>query len=171
MQNKRPENHESHDYFKLYINQVPGDDFLLILKNALVSSMDFFKNLPADKWDYRYAEGKWSIKEVLMHIMDTERIFAYRALRIARNDKTPLQGFEQDDYVPFYDAGNRSVDSLLQEFEAVRQATIAQFQYFDEAMLDRMGTASEHPVSVRALGYMIAGHEIHHLNVTRERYL
>ncbi len=171
MTNRRPEDHESHDYFKLYINQVSGDDFLQTLKEAHHNSMEFYKKLPVEKWDYRYDEGKWSIKEVLIHILDTERIFAYRALRISRNDKTPLQGFEQDDYVPFYNVENRSITSLIDEYDALRRSTIAMFQNFDDAMLERMGTASEHPVSVRALGYMIAGHEIHHLRILRERYL
>lgn len=171
MTNRRPEDHESHDYFKLYINQVSGADFLKTLKEAHHNSMEFYKKLPVEKWDYRYGEGKWSIKEVLIHILDTERIFAYRALRISRNDKTPLQGFEQDDYVPFYNVENRSITSLIDEYDALRRSTIAMFQNFDDAMLERMGTASEHPVSVRALGYMIAGHEIHHLRILRERYL
>ncbi len=171
MTNRRPEDHESHDYFKLYINQVSGDDFLQTLKEVHHNSIEFYKKIPVEKWDYRYDEGKWSIKEVLIHILDTERIFAYRALRIARNDKTPLQGFEQDDYVPFYNVENRSITSLLDEFDALRRSTIAMFQNFDDAMLERMGTASEHPVSVRALAYMIAGHEIHHLRILRERYL
>ncbi len=168
---KRPADKESHDYFKLYINQVPGDDFVQTLKNSLVSTYTLLKSLDASTWDFRYDEGKWTIKEVMIHIMDTERIFAYRALRISRNDMTPLPGFEQDDYAPHYDANNRSIKSILKEFKAVRKATIAMFRNFNDEMFERIGTASDHPVSARALGYMIAGHEIHHIRIIRERYL
>ena len=101
MEFKRPADHESHDYYKLYINQVEGNDFLQVLKNALDETITFLESLAPAKWDYRYAEGKWSIKEVMIHILDSERVFAYRALRISRNDTTPLPGFEQNDYVPY----------------------------------------------------------------------
>lgn len=168
---KRPAAHESNDYFKLYINQVDGNDFLQTLKSSEASTVAFLQNLESAKWDDRYAEGKWSIKEVLIHMLDTERIFGYRALRISRNDQTPLAGFEQDDYVPFYDVENRSINSIIEEFRSVRQATIEMFKHFNGEMLERMGTASGHPISVRALGFMIAGHEIHHLRIIRERYL
>lgn len=168
---QRPADHESHDYFKLYINQVTGDDFLQTLKDSLSSTLELLKNLEDSKWDYRYAEGKWSIKEVMIHIMDTEKIFAYRALRFSRNDMTSLPGFDQDDYAPFYNAENRSIKSILKEFKAVRKATIAMYKNFSDEMLNRIGTASEHPVSVRALGFMIAGHEVHHVKIIRERYL
>ena len=167
----RPADHESHDYFKLYINQVSGNDFVQTLKDSLQSTLQLLKNLDDSKWDFRYAEGKWSIKEVMIHIMDTERIFAYRALRISRNDMTPLPGFEQDDYAPFYDPDNRSIESIIDEYEAVRKATISMFKNFNDDMLGRIGTASESPVSARALGFMVAGHEIHHVRILNERYL
>ncbi len=168
---KRPEDHESHDYFKLYINQVPGDNFLRVLKTSYLSTLLLLENMDLEKWNFRYAEGKWSIKEVMLHILDTERIFAYRALRVSRNDMTPMPGFEQDDYVPFYDAENRSIKSILKEYKAVRRASIAQFKNFNDDMLGRVGTASEHAISARALGFMIAGHEIHHVRILKERYL
>ena len=127
--------------------------------------------MPPDKLTYRYAENKWTIKEILVHIMDDERIYAYRALRIARNDKTPLPGFEQDDYVPFSKANQRSLASILREYKTVRQATVSLFTSFNMEDLLRIGTANDHPVSVRALAWHIAGHELHHLNIIKERYL
>ncbi len=171
MTHQRPAAQESHDYYKLYIGQVPGDDFMSVLNNLNTSTTQLLENLPTEKWDYRYAEGKWSIREVLLHIIDTERIMAHRALRIARNDMTPMPGFDQDDYIPYCDADARSIPSLLQEYRAVRAATLAQFDYFNDEMLARIGTASERPFSPRALGFIIAGHELHHLNVLHERYL
>ncbi|MFT5166695.1 MAG: putative damage-inducible protein DinB [Saprospiraceae bacterium] len=167
----RPADQESHDYFKLYINQVSGDDFVQTLKESLASTLELLKNLEDSKWDFKYAEGKWSIKEVMIHVMDTERIFAYRALRISRNDMTSLSGFEQNDYAPYYDVDNRSIKSILKEFKAVRKASIAMFKNFNDEMLARIGTASDHAVSARALGFMIAGHEIHHIKIIKERYL
>ena len=171
MELKRPADHESHDYYKLYINQVVGDDFIGTLHSALTETVAFLESLEPSKWDYRYAEGKWSIKEVMIHILDAERVFAYRALRISRNDQTPLPGFDQDDYVPHYDVSNRSIESILQEYKATRMGTISMFQNFNEEMMQRMGTASGFPVSVRALGYMLTGHEIHHMRIVRERYM
>ena len=171
MKTTRPEAHESHDYYKLYINQVEGDDFLQVLKDNLISTVSLLSNLESEKWDFRYAEGKWSIKEVMIHIMDTEQVFAYRAMRISRNDKTPLPGFDQNDYVPFYDAGNRSPESIINEFTAFRLGTIEMFENFNDDMMGRMGKASDFDVSVRALAFMLTGHEIHHVRIIKERYL
>ena len=168
---KRPEKKEASGYFWGYIDQVPEMDFLKVLRNSLVSSIAALDALSESRWDYRYDTGKWSIKEAWLHVIDTERIMAYRALRIARNDKTPLVGFEQDDYVPYSDAENRSPASILREFEAVRIATLRQFEYYDEEVLNRLGTASNSPFSVRALGFIIAGHERHHMKIINERYL
>jgi len=103
--------------------------------------------------------------------MDAEQVFAYRAMRISRNDQTPLPGFEQNDYVPYYDVENRSVESIMEEFKALRLSTIAMFENFNDAMMERLGTASGFQVSVRALAFMLAGHEIHHMRIVRERYL
>jgi len=117
------------------------------------------------------AEGEWTIKEILVHMMDTERIFCYRALRIARNDLTPLPGFEQDDYVPYSRANEREGEALLAEYAAVRQATLTFFESLDGQAILRAGTVNGNRVSVRALVWMIAGHELHHLNSIRENYL
>jgi len=171
MKHIRPADHESHDYYKLYINQVPGDNVVQVLKDTMLNTLALLETLDIEKWDFRYAEGKWSIKEVMIHIMDAEQVFAYRAMRISRNDQTPLPGFEQNDYVPYYDVENRSVESIMEEFKALRLSTIAMFENFNDAMMERLGTASGFQVSVRALAFMLAGHEIHHMRIVRERYL
>ena len=124
-----------------------------------------------EKEDYRYAEGKWTIKELMQHIIDTERIFNYRALRFARNDELALQGFEQDDYNDVAQANSRDFKSILNEFNALRISTIMMYQSFTDEMLKRIGTASNSPMSVRALGYLSAGHTGHHIRVFQERYL
>ena len=120
---------------------------------------------------YRYAEGKWTIKEVLVHIIDDERIYAYRALRFARNDKTELPGFDQDPYAFYSNANVRSIESIIEEYEAVRMSTITLFNGFSDDVMLRSGVANNNEVTVRALGYHIAGHELHHLNILKNRYL
>ncbi|MEZ4793626.1 MAG: DinB family protein [Gelidibacter sp.] len=162
---------EYNPYYKTYLNQTKNLDLKTGLPSNHEQVLAFLKAIPKEKQEYRYAEGKWTIKEVLLHIIDTERIFAYRALRIARQDQTPLQGFDQDDYVAPSKANRRSFESLLNEYKAVRQATIALFDSFDDEMLVAIGTASNSPISVRALGFIIMGHENHHCEVVRERYL
>ena len=168
---KRPETKESNTYYHKYIGQVASDDFLKELEKAITETVAFLSALDTAQWNYRYAPGKWSIKEVMLHVLDTERIMAYRALRIARNDKTPLPGFEQDDYIPYADAENRSPQSIIEEYKALRRSTIEMFRHFNDEMLGRLGTASGNPFTPRALGFVIAGHEIHHLNIVKERYL
>ena len=168
---RRPDPDECAEYYTRYTNQVPGVDFLHTLSEAKRNTISFLIGIEKARWDYRYAPGKWTLKEVMLHVIDTERIFAYRALRCARNDSTSLPGFEQDDYVPFSGAENRSPSSIIEEYSAVREATLQLFRHFDEDMLSRYGTASDSPVTPRAIGFILAGHEIHHLNVIRERYL
>jgi len=121
--------------------------------------------------NYRYAPDKWSVKEVLGHVIDTERIFAYRALRIARNDKTPIEGFEQDDYVRAALSGNHTLAGLIEEFSAVRRAGLLLFRSFEPEAWVRKGIASQKEISVRALVYVIAGHELHHRKILQEKYL
>ena len=118
-----------------------------------------------------YAPGKWSLKESIVHICDTERVFAYRAMRIGRGDETPLASFEQDDYVPTSHANTRSMPDILAEFRAVRAATLALINSFDDDAIARVGTASDRPVSTRALCWMITGHAAHHVGLTRDRYV
>lgn len=159
-------------YYFNYINQV-SDEYTLIeeLEIALHRFIKFVQNLPMDKFDYRYAEGKWTIKDIIQHIIDAERVFAYRALCFARNDKTPLPSFEEDDYANEANANKRSIMELLTELSAVRHSTIYLFKTFTEEQLLRIGIASNNPMSVRALGFVIIGHQNHHQRVFEERYL
>jgi len=143
-------------------------DILISSKNEVIS---FFKEIPEDKLSYRYDVDKWTPKEVLMHIIDTERIFSYRALRFARKDKLDLLGFDQNDFIPPSKADSRTIESLLEEYEAVRNATIVLFKNLDTRMLKEVGTGSGSPMSVRALGFITVGHEKHHVLLIKERYL
>ena len=141
----------------------------LIQQSTIVS--EFLKSIPSSKLNYRYSENKWTIKDIILHLIDAERIFSYRALRIARGDKTELQGFEEDDYVIEANAGERSLSSLLEEYKMVRNATICLFKSFNNEQMLRIGTASNSSISVRAIGIIIQGHEKHHLEIIKERYL
>ena len=167
-----PEN-EYHSYYKSYIHVLAasGKSIVQVLVENQKEVNSVLSNLSEEKQQYRYAEGKWTIKELLQHCIDTERIFNYRALRFARNDKAPLQGFEQDDYNEATDANNRDFRMMLAEFNAVRTSSITMYQSFSDDALKRIGTASDNPMSVRALGYLTAGHIKHHLKVFQERYL
>ena len=162
---------ESSEYFKRYINLVETVNIVAALKNQLTDIEQFFREWPKKKWDHAYTEGKWTIKEVLIHMMDAERILAYRALRIARNDATALPGFDQDEFAPFMNAANRSGESIMSEYRAVRMATIALIENLDDAALSRIGTASNDPASPLAMAFVIAGHEIRHMNVVKEKYV
>lgn len=159
-------------YYGNYIAQV-SDEYTLIeeLEISLHRFIKFVQNIPMDKFDYRYAEGKWTIKDIIQHIIDAERVFAYRALRFARNDTTELPGFEENDYVDEANGNQRSIMELLTELSAVRHATLLLFKSFNEEQLLRIGIASENPMSVRALGFVMIGHQNHHQKVFEERYL
>ncbi|MDX1314869.1 MAG: DinB family protein, partial [Eudoraea sp.] len=126
---------------------------------------------PEDKLHYAYGPDKWTVAEVLMHIIDSERVFQYRALRFARNDQTPLPGYEQDDYIPYSGASQMTKESLVQQYQAVRQSTIALFSTLDEEALTRAGEANGVKMSVRAVGFCCCGHQRHHRNILRDRYL
>ena len=169
--NRRPSPNEYGAYYDTYISKVEQDDFLQALAEGKAATAAFFRSLPEEKWDHRYAPGKWSVKELLQHLIDAERVFSYRALRIARNDMTPLPGFDENEYAPASKAALRSPSSLLAEYEAVREATIHLFMHLDGEALSRIGTASNHPVSPLAAAFIIAGHELHHVGVIKERYL
>ena len=169
---EKPKDGEFPPYAIMYIKLLPDDGLLLKhLAENLDEVKNFILSLPEEKLIYRYAENKWTIKEMLVHIIDDERIYAYRALCFARNEKTELPGFEQDDYVLFSNANDRSIENILQEYEAVRRATISLYEGLDETALLREGVANNNKVTVRALGYHIAGHELHHINLIREKYL
>lgn len=156
----------------MYIGLLPDDGRVLDhLADNLKATSDFILSLPEERLTHRYAEGKWTIKEILVHISDDERIYAYRALRFARNDQTDLPGFEQDDYAIHLGANERAIKDILNELATVRQATISLFEGFDSEALTRAGMADGRIMSVRAAAYHIAGHEMRHLNVIKERYL
>ncbi|HEY0976899.1 MAG TPA: DinB family protein [Flavobacteriales bacterium] len=158
-------------FYARYIEAAVGGDLSEALHHATQALRETCNLFPLDRFDHRYAPEKWTVKEVLVHLIDSERVFAYRALRFARNDGTPLPGFEQDDYVPESRAGARTIASILREQDAVREATLTLFASFDEQAMARTGTANGNRVSVAALGWIIAGHAMHHIHILRERYL
>ena len=169
---EKPKDGEFPPYAIMYIKLLPDDGLLLKhLKENFDKTKEFILSLPEEKLTYRYTKNKWTIKEILVHIIDDERIYAYRALCFARNDKTELPGFEQDDYATFSNANERSIENILNEYEAVRNATITLFEGFDETALLREGIANKNKATVRALGYHLAGHELHHINIIKEKYL
>ncbi|HWR32942.1 MAG TPA: DinB family protein [Chitinophagaceae bacterium] len=167
----RPDLSRVPEYYHQYINQVDGDDLMGVLQKQTRSLLKFLKEIPKDKRNYRYADDKWTVKEVLQHIIDTERIFAYRALCFARKDTTPLPSFEENDYAANCKADKRKWKDMISEFEAVRQSTVTLFDSFDEEQLESNGTASGKSSYVLGIGFIIAGHANHHLNVMKERYL
>jgi uncharacterized damage-inducible protein DinB len=158
-------------FYKNYVQQVDETDVLQALRLSGFRSQVLIHSIPPDKADYRYAEGKWTIREVLCHILDAERIFAYRALRFARNDKTNLHPFDENSYAPEANAGGRSLKKIADEFSHLRASTVDLFDAFTEEMLHRKGTANNNEISVLALGFIIAGHEAHHRRIITERYL
>ena len=166
--NQRPQTDEYGSYYQKYVDKVPEQGILEVLGNAVY--MDYIDAIPEDKWLDRYAEGKWSVKESVLHLIDTERVFAYRALRVGRKDKTPMPGFDQDDFVPNSMADSRSKASLMAEYRTVRQATISLISSMGQEELTFVGIASDSPITARALSYLIAGHQIHHIELFKERY-
>lgn len=166
----RPEKSEYPVYAEGYVSLVPDGDIVGILRSQLDETLALIKSIPEARGDYRYAEGKWSIKEVIGHVIDGERIFTYRALRFARGDSTPLSGFEQDDYVPNGSFNKRSLSDLADEYEHVRRATISLFASLDPEAWNRRGTSNNNESSVKGLAFIIAGHERHHLEILRTRY-
>ena len=162
---------EYNSYYQPYIDKVGDIKLLDALKCNHKSVVSFIKSIDENKLSYRYAEGKWSVKEIILHLIDTERVFAYRALCIARNDKTELPGFDQDIFVSHSYADNRSIDDLLSEYETVRMATISLFASFNHEVLKARGIANNSSLSVRAAAFIIVGHENHHLQIIKERYL
>ncbi len=167
----RPQPNDYAAYYETYVGKVNGENVQEIISTYSNAMLDFYFSLPEEKADHRYAEGKWSIKELLLHIIDAERIFSYRALRIARKDKTPLPGFDENSYTPASKASARSFQSLKDEFAAVRKATDILLSTFDEEQLSQRGTASDQPVTANAIAFIIYGHMLHHKQILEERYL
>lgn len=154
-----------------YVSKVPpGEDILALLARQQADTVARFRVVPEGRGAHRYAPGKWSVKEIVVHLSDTERIFAYRALRVARGDETPLPGFDENRYAPESGADAHPLAALVTEWSDIRQATLALFRHLPPEAWTRRGTASGHPVSVRALAWIIAGHVRHHLGTLEERY-
>jgi hypothetical protein len=167
---KRPDPTEHAEFYANYIAKVPGTDVLSVLEAQGLQMLQLFSGRSERDGNFQYAPGKWTVKEVLGHVTDTERIFSYRALRIARGDRTPLPGFEQDDYARDGAFGERTLADLAEEFGAVRSASIALFRSFREGVWERRGVANQKEVTVRALAFITAGHQMHHRIILEERY-
>lgn len=166
-----PQAGEYSDFNYEYIRRVPAGDVLLFMETQFAQTMALLRGISQAQAEMRPAPGEWTIKQIIGHMSDTERIFAYRALRIARGDETPLPGFDQDPYVANGNFDQRSLTDLLDEFAAIRQSNLYLFRNFTGADAQRLGTASNHPISVRSLVYMCAGHEHHHMESIRNVYL
>jgi uncharacterized damage-inducible protein DinB len=166
----RPETGEYAPFYEKYISQIAGNDILTTLYEQRRQMLLLLSGRSESDGEIRYAPDKWSVKEVLGHICDAERVFAYRALRIARNDGTPLAGFDENEYVKNAPFARQPLADLIEDFIAVRRATISLLRGFDQEAWTRKGVASNNPVSVRALAYIIAGHELHHRRILEEKY-
>jgi len=167
----RPEPSEYAEFYEKYIALVPQGDLFATLEKQLNQYKSLLGKLTEPQSEFRYEPAKWSIKEVVGHVTDTERIFAYRLLRIARGDQTPLSGFEQDDYVKEGNFSARKLADLLEEFSLVRHATLALLRSLPSKAWTRRGNANQKEITVRALGFIIAGHDCHHRVILEQRYL
>jgi hypothetical protein len=159
-------------YFEQYLQLVDQEKY--IVENLIESQKEFdatLRDLDSSKHNFAYEEGKWTLKELVQHTIDTERVFTYRALCFARNDKTDLPGFDQDIFTHNDNSNERKFEDLLNEMKVVRVSSIALFKSFPDEVLKRIGVASNNKMSVRALGYLFSGHQLHHLNIVKERYL
>ncbi len=166
----RPDTDEFDPYYSTYVSLISGDNVLPILDKQPSELNALFVNVPEERGIFAYDVGKWTIKELLSHIIDGERMFAYRILRISRGDTTPIEGFEQDGYIENSNADNRSFADLITEFDLLRRANMLMFNNLSPEAARRLGTASGKAVSVRALAYIMAGHVKHHINILNERY-
>ncbi len=166
-----PQVGEYSDFNYEYIRRVPASDVLVFMKTQFAESMSLLRGLSQEQTEMRPAPGEWTIKQIVGHMSDTERIFAYRAMRIARGDETPLPGFDQEPYVANGNFDQRNLTDLLDEFAAIRHSNLYLFSNFTSEDAQRLGTASNHPISVRSLIYMCAGHEHHHMESIRKVYL
>jgi hypothetical protein len=162
---------EYDSYYSQYITPVKDKPLLEILASSLIETVSFFESIPNDKLEYKYDTGKWTPKEILQHLTDTERVFSYRALFIARSMNTNLKGFDQDEFAASAKANKFLIETLLEDYIAVRTATITLFKSFGLVTLKRIGVASNSNLSVRACGYLTCGHERHHCTIIKEKYL
>ena len=166
----RPAPGEYNPYFERYVSRVPEEDVVPVLEGQRAEFRGILAGVPEERGGYRYAPAKWSVRQMLGHVIDTERIFAYRALCIARGETAALPGFEQDPYVAAAGHDRWTLAELLEDFDAVRRSNVAMLSHLDEAAVRRVGTASDHPTSVRAIAFIMAGHLRHHLGVLADRY-
>ncbi|HEY0515376.1 MAG TPA: DinB family protein [Thermoanaerobaculia bacterium] len=171
MQIAKPEESEYLPYYGKYISLVPEGDILATLDEQIGETAAFLRAIPETQAGFRYAPGKWSIREVVGHLIDAERVFAYRALRFGRDDRTPLPGFEENDYVRNASFGALPLGDLVAELESVRRSTLFLLRHLDAEAWTRRGLANGAEISVRALAYIMAGHELHHRGLLRDRYL
>jgi uncharacterized damage-inducible protein DinB len=167
----RPRADEYAQFYDQYIQRVADGDLIAILREQIADSAVLLRNVPPDRADFAYAPGKWTVKQVVGHMIDVERVMSYRALRFSRSDATELAGFDENDWVANGNAAARTLADIVDEYEAVRAATVHFAKHLDADALVRRGTANGKSVSVRALLYIIAGHELHHIGLLRERYL
>ena len=168
---RKPRKEEYPEFFQTYLNKITDGNILDILKNIQSYYVKIYEDLSEEDSNYAYEEGKWSLKELLGHITDAERVFTYRALRFARNDSTKLQGFDHDKYVKEANFNERTKESLLNEYKLTNNSAIELFKSFTDEMWLRKGNVSNGSFTVRSIPYILAGHELHHLAIIKERYL
>ncbi len=167
----KPKKSDYNEYYGTYVDKVAGQKIYPLLRKNAYAVPAFLYDLPDDKWHYRYADGKWSLAEVIMHLIDSEQVFCYRIMRIARGDKTPLAGFDQNEFVANCNVESRTKDSVIEEYYMTRKATLTLLKGLSDDVVDNVGNASDYDVSVSALCHIIAGHEAHHIAVIKARYL
>jgi len=167
----KPQPGEFASYAAGYIDKVPSGPIIEILEYLKDSTYNFFSRITAEQADYAYAEGKWTLKQVLGHMIDTERVFSFRVLCFSRGDQNALPGFDQDEYMAGSTYSTRSIQDLADEFKALRSATVYLYSNLTDEQSEMKGMASNHPVSVRALVYMTAGHELYHLDLIKSLYI
>lgn len=166
----RPHPEEYAPFYETYVRLVSEDQLLDAFQTAMDEIHALLDQIPSDKAEYAYADGKWTVKQLLQHVIDTERVFSYRSVCIARGDKQALPGFDENSYAGNADAKSRSLKEMKEEFVALRYSVYLMFKSFTEEMLSQVGTASGKPVSTNALGYIIIGHVRHHFSILQERY-
>ncbi|MCW4451381.1 DinB family protein [Kaistella sp. BT6-1-3] len=162
---------EFQKYIQRYVDLIPTENWLEEMKKTSEKTVALYSFLAEEQSNFAYAEGKWTLKELLQHLIDAERIFAYRALRFARNDQTELAGWDEEAYAKHYFSSERSVQSLIDEFETVRKSSTLFFENLNKIQLSATGVANGNEISVETIGKLIVGHTIHHLNIIEERYL
>lgn len=167
----RPKQSEYAAFYETYVSRVPEDDLTSAFRKHTASALAFFTRIPDDKHHFAYAPGKWTLKQLLQHVIDAERVFAYRALNFARKDAHPLPGFDENEFAAVARVDHREWSDMVEEFQFVRNASDHFYRALNEEELSRTGVASGNPVSVRGLGFIILGHAIHHMEVVKERYL